>query len=191
VTTGTETASYFNAYVAENRQYVGYDANLDSGPYNFGFTDTRPDWVEHFPYQDGLLVWYYDSSYSDNNVGDHPGEGLILPVDAHPQVEHWADGSVMRGRIQAYDATFGRQPTTPVTLHKQGVPARIRAKLGVPTFDDRASHYVASDAGDALGHYQAGWLSVDHPHTGTRIGVVGVTPGGLMQVRVTPPPAVG
>ena len=33
--------------------------------------NTKPDWVEHFPYQDGLLVWYYDTSFADNNVGDN------------------------------------------------------------------------------------------------------------------------
>ena len=42
-------------YIAENRQYLGYDATLAEGPYNFGWTLTQPDRVEHFPYQDGLL----------------------------------------------------------------------------------------------------------------------------------------
>ena len=186
-TTGSETFSYFNAYVAENRQYIGYDANLATGPYNFGFLNTKPDWVEHFPYQDGMLVWYYDSAYSDNNVGDHPGEGQILPVDANPGIEHWADGSVMRGRIQAYDATFGLQRTDSVTLHLKGVPATIASKPANPVFDDSLSYYVASDSGDTLGHYQAGWLSVDNPHTGTKIQVVSATPGRFMQVVVTPP----
>ncbi len=39
VTTGTEQQSYFNAYVAENRQYRGYDKSLKTGPYNFGFAE--------------------------------------------------------------------------------------------------------------------------------------------------------
>ena len=43
--------------------------------------------MEHYPYQNGMLVTYWDSSQGDNNVGDHPGEGLILPVDAHPQLQ--------------------------------------------------------------------------------------------------------
>ena len=42
-------------YIAENRQYVGYDGTLPEGPYNFGWTATQPDRVEHFPYQNGLL----------------------------------------------------------------------------------------------------------------------------------------
>jgi immune inhibitor A len=182
-TTGNETFRYFNAYVAENRQYLGYDADLKSGPYNF----TTDLWAERFPYQDGMLVWYYDSSYANNNTGDHPGAGEILPVDAHPSIEHWSDGQVMRGRFQAYDATFGLEPTDAITLHSASGAATIASKPAVPVFDDMQSWYVASDPGDALGHYKAGWLSVDTPHTGTQIRVKNVTPGGFMQIAVTPP----
>ena len=64
-------------------QYDGYDASLRTA-YNFGFLNTRPDWVETYPYQNGLLVSYWDESQTDNNVGDHSCSGLILPVDAHP-----------------------------------------------------------------------------------------------------------
>ncbi|HET7571896.1 MAG TPA: immune inhibitor A domain-containing protein [Gaiellaceae bacterium] len=182
-TSGTESFSYFNAYVAENRQYLGADADLKTGPYNF----TTDVWAERFPYQDGMLVWYYDSSYANNNVGDHPGEGEILPVDAHPAIEHWNDGQVMRGRFQAYDATFGLHPTDAITLHSASGATTIASKPAVPVFDDTASWWVGSDPGDALGHYQAGWLSVKTPHTGTQIRVKSVTPGGFMQIDVTPP----
>jgi immune inhibitor A len=84
------TQSFFNAYFAEFRTYKGYDDGLRTGPYNFGFGNTKPNWVEHFPYQDGLLVWYYDESFADNNIGDNclAGRcgGLVLPVDAHPDL---------------------------------------------------------------------------------------------------------
>ena len=91
-TNGTVTLSYFNAYFGEYRQYRGYDDSLRTGPYNFGFLNnpTLQNWVEHFPYQDGLLVWYYDTSFPDNNVGDNCDAGrcggLVLPVDAHPDL---------------------------------------------------------------------------------------------------------
>jgi len=68
ITTGTETFSYFNAYIAEYRNYGGYDKALQLGPYNFD--DPNGDWVTHFPNQDGLLIWYYNTSQADNNVGD-------------------------------------------------------------------------------------------------------------------------
>ena len=86
-TNGTITALFPHYYIAEYRNYKGYDLALKLGPYNFVDplgTEDVPNLVEHFPYQDGLLIWYYDTSQADNNVGDHPGEGLLLPIDAHP-----------------------------------------------------------------------------------------------------------
>ena len=71
-------------YLAENRVYEGYDATLKTGPYNFGFGNTKPDWVERFPYQNGMLVTYVDGEFSDNNTSAHPGGGQVLPVDARP-----------------------------------------------------------------------------------------------------------
>jgi immune inhibitor A len=81
----TITNLYDHYYLASNRSYVSYDRYLKTGPYNFGFANTQPDKVEFFPYQQGLLVSYWDTSWSDNNESQHPGSGLILPVDAHPQ----------------------------------------------------------------------------------------------------------
>jgi immune inhibitor A len=184
----TETRSFFNAYVAENKQYLGYDAGLETGPYNFGGT-IGPNWAERFPYQDGLLVWYWDSSFDDNNVGDHPGGGLILPVDANPTPLHWENGSVMRPRIQSFDATFTTQATDAITLHNGGVATAIPSRPGVSTFDDSKSYWVAGDPGDAPGttRYQSEWNSVEVPNTGTTMRVTSVTPGGFMQVQVKPP----
>ena len=184
VTSGTEVFKTFNFYVAGNRQYLGYDANLATGPYNF----LGGDLAERFAYQDGLLVWYSDYFWGDNNVGDHPGEGLILPVDARPDILHWKDdGTIMRGRFQPFDATFGT-PADSITLHHNGVATTIPAQKAVMVFDDNKSYYRASDPADAKSHYQAGWFSVNNPHTGTQIRVTSVTPGGFMQVQVTPPP---
>src|SRR5690606_18679439 len=93
------TKDYKQYYIAENRQYVSYDTTLRTGPYNFGFTGTdRPNWVEHFPYQNGLLIWKWDTSQTDNNTSQHPGTGLILPVDSHPDALRWSDGTLMRNR---------------------------------------------------------------------------------------------
>lgn len=60
VTTGPETRFYFNAYVAEFRQYRGSDEGLRDSVYKFGFLDnpTSGNRVEHFPYQDGLKISY-------------------------------------------------------------------------------------------------------------------------------------
>ena len=180
VTTGQETSLHFNAYLAENRLYQSYDRSLKTA-YNFGFLDKRPDWVESFPYQDGVLVSYFDTSQNDNNVGDHPGQGLILPVDAHPQPLHWSDGWLMRPRIQSFDSTFGRDRTDRITLHKDSKRTVIQSQRAVDTFDDTKSWWSASDghahdanhSGSATSHdhYQVGWIGVNVPQTGTTIRV--------------------
>jgi immune inhibitor A len=55
-TSGSTSVVASHYYLAENRVYKGYDATLKTGPYNFGYGTTKPDWVERFPYQNGMLV---------------------------------------------------------------------------------------------------------------------------------------
>ncbi len=129
---GAEQSTFYdNYYIASNREYIAYDRYLQTGPYNFGFLDSRPDWVEHFPYQDGLLIWYWDTSFSDNDVGNHPGQGEILPIDAHPRPIARLDGQFWRGRIALYDATFGLQQADSFTLHVNSQPSYIRGQDAV------------------------------------------------------------
>jgi immune inhibitor A len=190
-TTGSIQKSAFNAYIAEYRQYRGYDATLQTGPYNFG-DPSKSDWAERLPYQDGLLVTYWNAQYSDNSVGAHPGGGLILPVDAHPDLlleptddptgDDQNKGYAWRPRIQSYDSTFGLEKTDRITLHdpESGAAGTYGGLAAVPTFDDSKDYYVA--AGE---HPEAnGWASVQVPNTGTKIRVVSTTQGGFMQVQV-------
>lgn len=58
-------------YYLEWRNYAGADQALK---YSSGV-----------PYNTGLLVWYADSSFTDNWVGMHPGEGFLGVVDSHPE----------------------------------------------------------------------------------------------------------
>jgi immune inhibitor A len=187
---GIGITKHFNAYVAENRQYDGYDTSLKTA-YNFGFLDSKPDWVEHYPYQDGLLISYWNEAYGDNNVGDHPGKGLILPVDAHPSFHHTYDGHLMRPRLLSYDSTFGLEATDAITVHKNSQPSSIPSQPAVPVFDDRNDYWFNADehaaTGSHVGRYQPGWNSVQVPKTGTQIRVKSVGgQGKLMQVEVRP-----
>ncbi|MEU1268982.1 immune inhibitor A domain-containing protein [Streptomyces sp. NPDC005799] len=143
------TKDYKQYYIAENRQYVSYDKVLKVGPYNFGFSTTRPDWVEHYPYQNGLLIWKWDTSQADDNTSVHPGTGLILPVDSHPTALKWSDGTLMRNRIQSYDSPFSLYPTDGITLHNADVATKIKWSFGVPVFNDRTSTYY--DASNPTG----------------------------------------
>lgn len=172
------TKDYPQYYLAENRQYVSYDKTLKTGPYNFGWASTRPAWVEHFPYQNGLLIWQWDTSQPDNNTGVHPGSGQILPVDAHATPEKWADGTLMRNRVQAYDSTFSWYRTDGFTLHKDGKAAKIKGKRGVPVFDDRKGTYWDKTNPTA---------GVQVADTNTRISILREGPDGQkMTVQVGP-----
>lgn len=163
-TSGTTTEVKTHYYLAENRTYDGYDRYLETGPYNFGWSSTRPDWVERFPYQEGMLVWYVDNEWDNNNTSQHPGHGLALPVDARPEPITFRDGSLLGNRRQPFDATFGRQRTDAVTFHRNGQPERVRSSRGIPMFDDK----------DVNGYWDADnpWGSTKVAGTGTRIKVV-------------------
>jgi immune inhibitor A len=134
--TGTKTQEYDNFYIAGNRSYTGFDAHLQTGPYNFGFATAKPDLVEHFAYQQGLLVSYWDTSQDDNNVSQHPGEGLNLYVDSHPKTLYRSDGQPWRTRVQMYDAPFSTKNTDSMVLHVDGTTSRIKSQGGHPVFDD-------------------------------------------------------
>ena len=137
------------------------------GPYNFGFPGARPDFVEHFPYQDGLLISYWDTSFSDNNTSEHPGGGEVLPIDANPRPIYKLDGKPWRNRIQGYDATFGLQKSDSFTLHDQatGQASYIRGQSAKPVFDD-TDKYWYNGPNETVFH------GIDLPAVGVKIKVV-------------------
>ncbi|TDB37016.1 MAG: hypothetical protein D9V44_10465 [Actinobacteria bacterium] len=122
-----------------------------------------PNWAERFPYQDGLLVWYCDTSQADNNASVHPGSGFALPVDAHPKALTRNGKNLWRNRIQTYDSTFGLQATDALPLHYNGKLYPIPSLSAVSVFDSMLSYY---DAKNPTG-------SVITPVTGAKIEVLG------------------
>lgn len=178
LSTGTESGYYSHYYVCEYRTYLGYDSTLSTGPYNFGF-HLLPNYVERFPYQDGLLISYWDTSHTDNTSDpEHLGEGLLLPIDAHYDALY-RDDNLWRNRIQTYDSTFGIAPTDAMTLHYDGYPYEITSLPGVRTFDDRIQHYDELNPNG----------SVKHEDTGTMITVLQesrINKAPFMQIRISP-----
>jgi len=172
---GVVSETFNHYYIAENRQYLGYDEVLEEGPYNFGFAESNM--VEHFPYQNGLLIWYWNTSESNNNVRTHPGSGRVLPVDARGDALRWSDGALVRNRIQAFDSTFGLEDTDAISLHRpDGATLDVPRQAAEPVFDDRfADRYYDTDNP---------WGSVLVPNTGTRIEVLGENKNGMMNLRV-------
>lgn len=180
VTTGGESSTfYFNAYVAEWRTYWGFDESLRTGPYHFSYLD-NPDlqnWVDRFSYQDGLLINYWDDSQFDNNTSEHPGEGLILPIDAHPSTMWRPDGQPWRARIQSYDSTFGRQRTESLLIHHLSEASHHPSLRAVPVFNDNKQYW----------NPETPLAGVMNPDTNTRIIVRSENNNsGVMVVDVRP-----
>ena len=175
-TAPTNSVSTPQFYFLENRNYQADDLSLKTA-YNFGFLNTNPTLVESFPYQDGMLVTYWDTFWQDNNTTAHPGEGMILPVDAHPNVLIRGDGQPWRARVQSFDSTFGLDPTDAITLHQNGVATTHASQPAVPVFDDSKSYWSP----------QTPFASVKVPNTGTTVRVKSVSAqGAMMQIEVGP-----
>jgi immune inhibitor A len=179
VSNGTESAYFNHYYVAEYRTYKGYDSTLKVGPYYFGYSTTKPDYVDHFPYQDGLLINYWDTSQKNNQTKNHPGAGLVLPIDAHPQALLRCGGpAIWRNRIQTYDSTFTLAPTDGIpNIHQAGVLCPVSSLPAAKSFDDRNTYY---DPANPQG-------SVINPNTGTKITIQSISAlDGFMQIEVRP-----
>jgi immune inhibitor A len=210
ISTGTEEVLGDRYYLAENRTYVEYDAGLEVGPYQFSFALTDPDKVEHFAFEDGLLVWVVDESYSDNNNSQHTGRGLTLPVDARPAPFLWDDGTKPSNRRQPFDATFGMQdvPAGPnvdpedgeelpcAGLHKQYVGGTKKAPeiayyCAWPTLAQRAAIATFDDSGE-----NAYWdatnpqNSVKTAGSGVTIEVTAQATGGSLTIDLTDVPSL-
>ena len=116
----------------ENRQYVGYDETLREGPYQFSNGLTTPNWVEFFPFQDGMLVWYVDKSYTDNNVSAHPGAGYAM----------------VGGRVPELADLPGRhEPEQPSRAVRRDVRPR-HGRPGLPPPGGRRRHQEGADRAD-------------------------------------------
>lgn len=176
---GSVTASYPRFYIAENRTYVGYDDTLRTGGYNFGFANTRPNFVERFSNQPGLLVWYVNYAYGDNNTSEHPGYGLNLPVDVRPGPITVKGQGNITNRRNGYDATFSWFPKPAQTFHLNGVAVKVPKLAPNPAFNDsNVNRYWSADNPQN---------SVKVAGSGTKIQILwqGLKPNDLMIVNVS------
>ena len=156
------TEDYPHYYIAANRTYTSYDKYLETGPYFFGYGEDKPDLVDHYAYQEGLLISYWDTSYSDNDTFAHPGSGRNLYIDAHPEPFADVNGDLWRARVQVYDAPFGLKRTDGMTLHVDGVKSKVKGQRGNPVFDDTDQYWF-----EELPNH-----GVKLPATGTQIKVL-------------------
>ena len=113
LTDGGFQVEQFHYYLVESRTYLRQDSNL-CGVYQFLYGN----WLEKWCNARGLVVWYRDSGYPDNNTSEHPGHGAVLVVDSHPEgvKQPGTQGGYWRERIQAWDAAFGVDAND-ITIH--------------------------------------------------------------------------
>ncbi|MFV2088785.1 immune inhibitor A domain-containing protein [Micromonospora sp. LOL_021] len=168
------TADYDNYYIAGHRSYVSYDRYLETGPYYFGYADTKPDMVDHYAYQEGLLISYWDTSQVDNNTNVHPGEGRNLYIDSRPRPMYNLTGAPWRARVQVYDAPFSLKKADGFTLHINGEPHWVRGQAAQPLFDDTRKYFY-----EELPNH-----GVKLPAVGVKIRVVSVD-GTTMKIRIS------
>jgi len=176
-------------YIAEFRQYRGFDTGLQTGPY--AGTGYLNGMVGHYPYQDGLLVTYADEDWSDNNTSVHPGEGFALQVDARPAAmtrlatqepgtDRFWNFAAWTPALQVFDATFGLEPTDALTLPFVGnLPALPGSPAGSPLRRVQFSLDIASKPAepvfsDLLSYWSSviPSSSVMTPQTGTSIRII-------------------
>ena len=139
----TVTNRFDNFYIAGHRTYVQYDRYLKSGPYYFGYLNTKPDFVDHYAYQQGLLISYWDKSFADNDTFAHPGSGRNMYIDAHPRPFYRLDGLPWRARVQVYDAPFGLTRADSMMLHHNSQLMNITGQPAQPLFDDTKQYWFA------------------------------------------------
>ena len=160
-------------YVVENRQYVGEDRYLRGGPYNFGWVSTAYNLTEHLNYENGVLIWYWNTKYTDNRTKANNGYGEILPIDAHATPALTTTGAVIRNRLQAYDAPFGLHATQALTFHLNGVEQTVPSQPGVATFDDLNGtyHYATDPTGSSYDADSGTTVTVTKEYPDGRVGI--------------------
>ncbi|MGM0873481.1 MAG: immune inhibitor A domain-containing protein [Bacillota bacterium] len=128
-----------NYYYLEWRNYAGSDKAL---AYSRGAV-----------YNTGLVVWYGDDSFTDNWVGEHPGEGFLGVVDSHPEAVFGTlngQKTVSQStRYQVADAAFSLDKTPGFFIESPTRGAyEFLSLTGTRKFDDSVS-YSDSDIPDA------------------------------------------
>jgi immune inhibitor A len=164
-------------YVVENRQYLGTDKVLKTGPYD---GQAASEGSEHYPYGSGVMVWLWDAAYGDNDVADHPGQGLILPVDAHAEPLMVGQGTPARARLATFDAPFTtpEERTDRILLGTGDRRTPLEPRPGNAVFDDRAGTYWSS---------RSPLTGVKVPAAGVRVTVEGkARTGEAVRITVAP-----
>jgi len=111
VRAGAQREGLLQHYYLQLRNHSGVDASLAGENYDHG-----------------VVLWFADSNYIDNNVDTHPGHGFIGVVDAD-QVLARSGEDALKSNMQVRDAAFRRM--------KQTAKASDTNLIAIYSFDDR------------------------------------------------------
>jgi immune inhibitor A len=123
-------------------------------------------------FDDGLVVWYVDKSYSDNWTGTHPGDGFVGVVDADQKTNYWSDGTVGSTRYQVHDAAFSLDKSEKMFLDYTellGLTMKDNHTKRNPLFDDSKdySNKGMVDAGRNVPNYGLKFRVTGQSHDGS------------------------
>ncbi|MGF1751407.1 immune inhibitor A domain-containing protein [Vibrio cionasavignyae] len=99
MTRNSGSFEYEHYYLVEWRQHQGVDKGLAHINRSGSLMSFDP----------GMVVWYVDTSFTDNGVTKHPGEGWLGVVDADRNPQIWSNGTPATTRYQVRDAAFNIQ----------------------------------------------------------------------------------
>lgn len=121
---------------------------------SYNGSDSALQFSRGVKYNTGLVVWYGDDTFTDNWVGEHPGEGFLGVVDSHPEAivgtKDGKDSINQSTRYQVADAAFSMDQTPAWYIDS---PSRgiydYKGLPGVTTFDSSNTYIndVIPDAG--------------------------------------------
>jgi immune inhibitor A len=143
---GQSTVYSDNYYMAEYRTRAGSDASLADC---YEFDRARTNWVDWYAYDQGLLLIYRDTFWTDNDVAAHPGEGGWMVVDARPTpdgVSYGGSTGYWRPRIQLRDAAFSLAPTHAQSIYFRDYARDPAADVGERLAPGRPAAALFSDS---------------------------------------------
>lgn len=127
--------SKLNYYLVEWRNHNNTDNALEYA-YNFVSDMT----VEFYETDPGMLLWYRDTTYTDNWVGMHPGHCFLGIVDAHDTILS-EDGVALNTRLQINDAAFNVDRGGDKIFTISGDTKLYPSKQAVPEFYDYQTYW--------------------------------------------------